>query len=137
MGSRQQRRPRLVARRHGIVLAAPLGRALALSAMGVAAVLVGWPATPVGALALALGAAAALRAVWRWERTRIVVTGEELAVLEGTLRRRHARVPLAQVGTVEIEQSLPGRVLGYGTVVAGDLEIPYVARPRELAAILR
>lgn len=119
------------------MLAAPLGRALALSAMGVAAVLVGWPATPVGALALALGAGVALRAVWRWERTRIVVTREQLAVVDGTLRRREATVPLSAVGTVEVEQSLPGRVLGYGTVVAGDLEIPFVARPGELAAILR
>lgn len=110
---------------------------MALSGMGCAAVLVGWPATPVGAVALALGAGVALRAVWRWERTRIVVTGDELAVVDGTLRRRKAAVQLARMGTVEVEQSLPGRVLGYGTVVAGDLEIPYVARPRELAAILR
>lgn len=105
--------------------------------MGTGAVLVGWPATVAGALALAGGAAVALRAVWRWERTRIVVTGEELAVVEGTLRRRAASVLLTRVGAVEVEQSLPGRVLGYGTVVAGDLEIAYVARPRELAAVLR
>jgi uncharacterized membrane protein YdbT with pleckstrin-like domain len=119
------------------VLAAPLGRALALSGAGTFAVVAGWPATPVGALSLALGALVALRAVWRWERTLIVVTAHELAVVDGTVRRRSAAVPLARVGAVEVEQSLPGRLLGYGTIVAGDLEIPYVARPRELAAALR
>ena len=129
--------PQLIRRRHGIVLAGPLARAIALSGMGCAAVLVGWPATPVGALALVAGALVAVRAVWRWERTRIVVTGDELAVLGGTLRRRSAAVPLSRVASVEVEQSLPGRVFGYGTVVAGDLEIAYVPRPRELAARIR
>ena len=79
----------------------------------------------------------ALRAVWRWERTRIVVTGDELAVLHGTLRRRSSAVPLSRVVSVEVVQSLPGRVLGYGTVVAGDLVIRHVPRPRELAARIR
>lgn len=137
MVTRTQRRPRLVVRRHGIVLAGPLVRSAALSAMGFAAVLVGWPATPVGAVALALGASVALRAVWRWERTRIVVSRGELAVVDGTLRRRRAAVPLTQLGTLEVDQSFVGRLLGYGTVVAGDLEIRYVARPRELVSILR
>ena len=40
------------------------------------------------------------------------------------------------VGTVEIEQSLPGRVLGYGTIVAGDLEIHCVAKPGELCGLV-
>lgn len=127
----------LEARRHGIVLARPLGRACALSAGGTAAVAVGWPLTPVGAVALVLAAALGLRAVWRWERTRIVVTAEELAVVDGTVRRRSAAVSLSRLGAVEVEQSVLGRVLGYGTVVAGELEIPYVARPRELVAVLR
>jgi hypothetical protein len=33
---------------------------------------------------------------------------------------------------VEIEQGLLGRLLGYGTVVAGDLEITHVPEPRRL-----
>jgi membrane protein YdbS with pleckstrin-like domain len=134
---RRRNPPLLEARRHGIVLAAPLGRAVVLSAGGGLAVAVGWPATLAGALALALGALVGLRAVWRWERTRIVVTPGELAVVDGTVRRRSAAVPLERVGAVEVEQSLLGRLLGYGTIVAGDLEIDYVARPGELAAALR
>jgi hypothetical protein len=38
-------------------------------------------------------------------------------------------VRLERVGPVEIEQSPVGRVLGYGTLIAGELEIPYVPDP--------
>jgi uncharacterized membrane protein YdbT with pleckstrin-like domain len=116
-------------RPHPIVLARPLVKALGLAAVGVGLVLGGWPLTPAGAAVLALAAVVALRAVWRWERTRIVVAGGQLAVVYGTLRRRTAAAPF---GAVEVEQSVLGRLLGYGTVVAGELEIPFVAHPREL-----
>jgi hypothetical protein len=46
-------------------------------------------------------------------------------------------VRLAKVATIEIEQSLLGRLLGYGTVVAGDLEIRCVAEPRELCGLVQ
>jgi hypothetical protein len=40
------------------------------------------------------------------------------------------------VGTVELEQSLTGRLLGYGTVVAGEIEIDYVPQPRRVASLV-
>ena len=86
---------------------------------------------------LGLAAVVALRAVWGWERTRVVVTSEKLFVSYGTLRRRAASVRLNRVSTVEVEESALGRLLGYGTIVAGELEIPYVARPREVCRLLR
>jgi hypothetical protein len=52
------------------------------------------------------------------------------------LRRRAAAVRLPAAGPIEVEQSLPGRLLGYGTVMAGDLEIPFVAQPARLAALV-
>jgi len=52
--------------------------------------------------------------------------------VHGTVRRRAAAVRLARVGAVELEQSLLGRILGYGTIVAGDLEITHVPDPRRL-----
>jgi uncharacterized membrane protein YdbT with pleckstrin-like domain len=121
---------RMAARQHAIVLAWPLAKAMALAALGVALLLQDLPFSPFGAASLALGAAVALRAVWRWERTRIVLADGRLVVVHGTLRRRTAT---ARVGAVEIEQTLLGRLLGYGTVIAGELEVPYVARPGELA----
>lgn len=119
-------------RRHGIVLVGSFARAVIFAAPGTASFVVGWPATVVGAGLLAAGAFVAVRAVWRWQRTHIVLTTEKLFVVHGTLRRRAAAVRLARVGAIEIEQSLLGRVFGYGTVFAGDLEITHVPEPRRL-----
>jgi uncharacterized membrane protein YdbT with pleckstrin-like domain len=127
---------RLDRRRHGVVLARPFARALVLAALGVAALASGWPFSLPGPFLILVGAAVALHAVWRWERTRVVVTTEKLFVVHGTLRRRAAAVRLARVGSVEIEQSLAGRLLGYGTVIAGELEIPFVSEPGELVRLV-
>lgn len=131
-----EERIRLDERRHAVVLVGPFARALALSGLGLVALWLGWPLSAAGAVLLALGALLAVRAVWRWERTHVVVTTEKLFVVHGTLRRRAAAVRLGRVGAVEIEQTLLGRLLGYGTVTAGELEISYVARPRELTRLL-
>ena len=119
-------------RRHGIVLAGSFLRAAAIAAAGVACLVVGWPATAAGSVLLVIAALIVLRAVWRWDRTKIVVTTEKLFVVHGTVRRRAAAVRLARVGPVEVEQSLLGRMLGYGTIVAGELEITHVPRPGRL-----
>jgi membrane protein YdbS with pleckstrin-like domain len=124
------------ARRHGIVLVRPLGRALLLAVLGATAFLGGWPVSAAGAGLLLIAAIGAVAAVWRWDHTRVVLTGDRLFVVHGTLRRRAAAVRLARVQTIEIEQSALGRLLGYGTVVAGDLEISCVASPREVHGLL-
>jgi uncharacterized membrane protein YdbT with pleckstrin-like domain len=121
----------LEARRHGIVLARPLGRALGLALAGVLIFLLGWPATVVGALVLTAAAVLALGAVWKWERTRLVVTTEKVYVVNGTLHRRASAVRLRSIESLGLDMTLPGRILGYGTVLAGPLELDHVARPRE------
>ena len=126
----------LDARRHGIVLVRPLLRALALAAVGCGGLVVGWPVSVGGVALLILAAAVALAAVWRWDRTHVIVTTEKLFVVHGIVRRRAAAVRLARIGALELEQSLLGRVLGYGTIVAGDLEISYVAEPREVFGLV-
>src|SRR5579875_1911468 len=119
--------PRLEARRHGIVLAWPLLRALALAAAGGACLLAPWRAAAVaGAGLLALAAALAVAAVARWDRTRLVLTPHRLLVEHGLFRRRSAWVELGPGTVVEVERTLPGRVLGYGTVLAGELELECV-----------
>jgi uncharacterized membrane protein YdbT with pleckstrin-like domain len=123
-------------RRHAVVLAGPFVRALGLAAVGIGCMAIGWPASIAGVLLQTLGAAIALRAVWDWERTRVVLTTEKLFVVHGTLRKRAAAVRLARVGAVEIEQSLLGRLLGYGTIVAGELEIMYVPEPRRVYGLV-
>ena len=124
------------ARRHGIVLIRPLGRALLLSLLGAVAFLGGWPVSVAGAALLCIAAIGAVASVWRWDRTRVVLTDERLFVVHGTLRRRAAAVRLERVQTVEIEQSALGRLLGYGTVVAGDREISCVPRPADVQGFL-
>ena len=131
----------LEARPHGIALALPLGRALFLAALGVALVVfgphVGRLLLPAGAALLGAAAVFAAAAVLRWDRTVLVVTTEKLVVVHGVLSRRAAAVRLARVGALEVEQSLVGRILGYGTIIAGNLEIPYVARPSDVCRLAR
>ena len=123
----------LDARRHGIVLVRPLGRAFVLAALGIAGLAIGWPASLPGAVLLLVAAGFAVLAVWRWDRTHVVLTTEKLTVFAG---RSTAFVPLDRIRAVEVEQSLLGRVLGYGTIVAGDLEVECVRDPRRLASML-
>lgn len=123
-------------RRHAIVLAGPLARAVGLGVAGFACFVLGWPVMVAGPPAIGTGAALGALAVWRWERTKVVVTTEKLFVVHGTLRRRAAAVRLARVGAIEIDQTLLGRLLGYGTLVAGELEIAYVPQPRHVGTLV-
>jgi uncharacterized membrane protein YdbT with pleckstrin-like domain len=120
------------ARRHGVVLARPLAQAAALAGSGAVLLALTWPLQVPGAVLVVLAAAVCLRAVWRWERTHLVVTTEKVCLVDGTLRRRAASVRLRAVEKLELEQSFPGRLLGYGTLVAGSLEIEHVPEPRSV-----
>jgi hypothetical protein len=64
----------LESRRHGIVLFAPLVRAVALAVAGGASLLLGWPFSLAAPVLIGVAALLALRSVWRWEATRVVVT---------------------------------------------------------------
>jgi uncharacterized membrane protein YdbT with pleckstrin-like domain len=120
-------------RRHAVLLVKPLARSTVFGALGFVIFALGWPLMVLGPILLILGALGGGLAVWRWERTKVVVTSQKLFVVHGTIRRRAAAVRLARVPAIEIEQTLLGRLLGYGTLVAGDFEVPYVpARGREL-----
>src|SRR3954447_897308 len=123
------------AHRHGIALARPLLRALALALAGAACFLAPWtPVAALGAALLALAALIAVVGVARWDRTHLLVTGNALVVEHGFLSRRTASISFN--GTVfEVERTLLGRILGYGTVVAGELEMDYV--PRRLTRLLQ
>jgi uncharacterized membrane protein YdbT with pleckstrin-like domain len=136
MLTRADERICLRARRHGIVLVGSFVRAGVLGLWGTSGVLVGWPLSALGAILLVAAAIVALRSVWRWERTQVIVTTEKLYVVHGTLRRRAAAVRLSRINAIEIDQTLLGRLLGYGTLIAGDLEIPYVREPRRVCGLV-
>lgn len=120
--------PVLEAHRHGIALARPFLRAFVLALAGGACFLAPWAAAnAVGAVLLALAAFVAVVGVARWDRTHLAVTGNAFVVEHGVLNRRSASISLN--GTVfEVERTVLGRILGYGTVVAGELEIDCVPR---------
>ena len=127
----------LDARLHGAVLARPIFRSGLLVVLGIAAMLVPYAAGPgLGAVLIAAGAFFTLRAVWQWERTRLVVTTEKVYLLNGTLHRRSKAVRLQLVDAVEVDQSLVGQLFGYGTVVVGPLRVRHIARPGEVCNLV-
>ena len=115
--------------RHSIVLLRPLVRSLLIAAAGAACFLAPWqPATFAGAVLLALAAFLAVVAVARWDRTHLVLRGDELSVVYGVLRRTSIRVRIEPGQPVEVERTLLGRILGYGTLIAGELEVDAVPK---------
>jgi uncharacterized membrane protein YdbT with pleckstrin-like domain len=122
----------LEARRHGIVLTAPLVWAIVIAGVGGVLTTAPWPLSIAGAVLVGLSALVAVRAVWRWERTKIVVTTDKVFVVNGTWRRRARAVRLAAVEAVELEQTLAGQLLGYGTVIVGPLALDHVPKPKSL-----
>ena len=114
--------------RHGIVLVRPFARALVVAAAGAACFLAPWPGAVAGAVLLAFAALAAVLAVARWDRTHLVAGDATLTIEHGLLNRGVATVSLEPGKVVQVERSLLGRLLGYGTVVVGELEIRAVPR---------
>ena len=130
---------RLDARPHGVALVRPLLRPLALGGAGAVLLVVGqtyWIVGIAGALSLALAALLAFRAVLRWDRTRLLLTTRKLTVVYGVARRRSASVALAHAPALEFEQGVLGRLFGYGTLVAGNFEVPYVPDARRLRKLV-
>jgi uncharacterized membrane protein YdbT with pleckstrin-like domain len=127
----------LTARCHGIVLVRPLARSAVFLAIGIALFkLPGVVAGGLGALLITAAALLVLRAVWAWERTRFVVTTEKVYVVNGTLHRRARAVRLQSVDAVEVDQSLLGQLLGYGTIVVGPLAVGNIAEPKEVCRLV-
>jgi uncharacterized membrane protein YdbT with pleckstrin-like domain len=115
--------------RHGIVLMRPLFRSLLLAVAGAACFLAPWrPAAFAGAALVALAALLVVVAVMRWDRTHLVLRGNEFTMVHGVLKRRSVRVKIDPGSVVEVHRSLLGRLLGYGTVIAGELEVSGVPR---------
>src|SRR5262245_14233089 len=82
----------LEARRHGVVLVGPLVRAFVAAGLGAFLLTLPWPVPVLGAALVGVGAVLGVVAVWRWDRTRLVVTTEKLVLEEGVLRRHESTV---------------------------------------------
>ncbi len=115
---------------HGVVLMRPFLRAIALAIVGGFLLTMPWPVPMAGPLVIGISAASAFAAVWRWDRTRFVVTTEKVFLVQGVARKRAAAVRLHGLRSISLEQSPLGRLLGYGTLHAGPLEIEHVPHAR-------
>lgn len=78
----------------------------------------GWP---VWRWALAIVGAVLL--IWRvlmplirWKSTQYVFTNRRVIVRSGSLRRRGRDMPLAKITDVTFDETVPGRVMNYGTL---------------------
>lgn len=58
-----------------------------------------------------------LPAVLRWLSTHFIVTDRQIRIRQGVFTTRGTDVPLARVTDVEIERSLPDKIVGCGTLV--------------------
>ncbi|MGH2841161.1 MAG: hypothetical protein ACRDKY_10115, partial [Solirubrobacteraceae bacterium] len=81
-------------RRHGVVLVRPFLWSTALAIAGLFLLAMPWPVPIVAPLVIGIGAVSAFAAVWRWDRTRFVVTTEKVFLVEGVARKRAAAVRL-------------------------------------------
>jgi uncharacterized membrane protein YdbT with pleckstrin-like domain len=121
------------------------GRALLL-AVAAAVCLIGWAFVPNNqnnlGLALLAGAAVlailaillGLRALIRRSSTELAITDRRVIYKAGILRRHTIEMNRSKVETVGVDQSVVGRVLGYGTVIVrgtgGSFEpIPMIGDP--------
>lgn len=123
-------------RRHGAALLVPFLRCGAAAVGGLFLLAMPWPAVLGAPVLLGVAAAGACVNVWRWDRTRFVVTTEKVFLVEGVVRKRAAAVRLQSLRSISLEQSLPGRLLDYGTLQAGPLEVEYVPHARRVRELV-
>ena len=88
---------------------------------------------------LLLALSAGLRALVRRATTELAVTDQRVIYKTGLMRRHTLEVNRAAVDMVDVDQTILGRILGYGTIIlrgtGGSLEpIRDIAQPARLSA---
>jgi membrane protein YdbS with pleckstrin-like domain len=94
----------------------------------------------VAATVAGVAALRALRVVWRWDHTRLAVTESQLVVSTRGVRTRTLQLPLGSLQELSVDQTLAGRLLGYGTLVVRDAGgrrgLAYVPHPAEVSGLI-
>jgi uncharacterized membrane protein YdbT with pleckstrin-like domain len=76
-----------------------------------------WMITAVLAVVLFIcGFIALVRAWWHTFTTEIVVTNHRVIYKRGFINRLTAEMNIDKIESVDVDQSIPGRILGYGTI---------------------
>jgi uncharacterized membrane protein YdbT with pleckstrin-like domain len=111
---------RAVGRLHWVIF----GRALLFAAIGIAILSAAGKAGPqtkdvaeiAGGLMLVLALLAFLQAWFRRSITEFAVTDHRVIYKRGFLRRHTVEMNMDKVETVDVDQSVLGRLLGFGTI---------------------
>lgn len=87
-----------------------------------------------GAVAIAVGVLAAIPAMLSAWSTELVVTSVRIIAKHGLVSRRTTEMLHRKIESLSVHQSIPGRLLNYGTLVihgtgGGQESIPNIARP--------
>lgn len=132
---------------HWIVMFWPLLGGLVLGCFGFALFAGGWIATRNGGhyegaivwggLALLFAASLIGGGIIRWLATEVGVSDRRVLIKTGLFSRRSNEVLLPKVESIGVDESLLGRILGYGTVIVrgtgGTFErFAKIAHPIEL-----
>jgi len=123
---------------HWLLYLPAIGLAIVAAALAILSTQLGSQATlaaQIGAAAFAVLAFVAwLRAlIWR-RTTELVVTDRRVIYKRGLVRRHTIEMNLSKVESVDVDQSIPGRLLNYGTLTirgtGGGLEpLPRIEAP--------
>jgi uncharacterized membrane protein YdbT with pleckstrin-like domain len=95
------------------------------------------PAGIACSLLLVIGLTAGLAGFLKRSSTEMAVTNKRVVIKTGILSRRTYEILLSKIESIHVEEGLPGRVLGYGSVVVrgtGGTPEPFhqIAHPLEL-----
>jgi uncharacterized membrane protein YdbT with pleckstrin-like domain len=96
-----------------------------------------WFAAAAGWLCLAIGLALVAHAWYRWWTTEIAVTDRRVIYKKGFIYRETSEINMDKVESVDVDQTIWGRILDYGDVsVVGTGStwetLPIIAKPIEL-----
>ena len=122
-------------------------RGVALIALGTICLLApmtGSAAIPlriVGGIVLLIGLVAFLRSWIRKVTTEVAVTNKRVIKKTGLVQRLTAEMNMDKVESVDVDQSILGRLLDYGTIVirgtgSGLEGLRYIAKPLELRSAI-
>ncbi len=106
--------------------------------LAVALAILLWLATPapwtVGLLLILVGATVTLAQILPLWCTEIAVTDQRVILKQGCLRRQTRELGLRHIEQISLDQSLLGRMLGYGKLIIrgtgeGQIQVPEISDP--------
>jgi uncharacterized membrane protein YdbT with pleckstrin-like domain len=134
-------------RLHWIVMIAPCIAAVVAGAVGIGLLIGAAPTmgeqggnsgtlAAVGVVLLVVAAVVMAAAFWKRSKTEMAVTNRRVLVKVGMVARRSVEIMLAKIESISVDQSLAGRMFGFGTIVVrgtGGTPEPFatIANPLE------